>query len=223
MKPQAILFDLDDTLTDRAATIERYAARFLEHFAKSLDSVQIQNLTESIRQADGGGYRPKLEVAAELIRTLPWLQPPRPEALEAFWLTEFPRLAALMSGMRDVLNTLKSRGVRLGIVTNGRGRAQHPKLDALNVRGFMDVILVSEDAGVKKPDPRIFAMALEQFGLEPKHVWMVGDHPLNDVIGARSAGIKGIWFNRQTHSWPDNTPRGSEIQSLPDLLRLLGG
>ena len=222
MKPaRGLLFDLDDTLTDRAATIGLYAERFHAHFAKSLDSVQVFQCDRAIREADGGGYRPKLEVAAQLLRTLPWLDPPAPETLEAFWLEHFPRLAVPMSGLHEVLGSLRERGVRLGVVTNGRGRAQHPKLDALRVRPYLHTVIVSEEAGCKKPDGRIYALALERLGLAVGSVWMVGDHPLNDVIGARRAGLRGVWFDRATHTWPDHEPRGPEVRALHEVLALL--
>ncbi len=220
--PKAILFDLDDTLTDREATLHLYASRFLEAFKPALGNISLPALTLEIRRADAGGYHPKLEVAAELLMSLPWLNPPTAVELEAFWLSTFPRLAAPMPGLNVLLETLRARGVRLGVVTNGRGRAQHPKLDVLGIRSFLEVILVSEDMGVKKPDRRIFELALEQLRLSPHEVWMVGDHPVNDTLGARAAGLTGVWFKQGYHAWPGDEPRGLEIDALPGLLELLG-
>jgi putative hydrolase of the HAD superfamily len=62
---------------------------------------------------------------------------------------------------------------------------------------------VSEEAGVSKPDPRIFEMALERANARAGEAVMVGDSWANDVEGARAAGIRAVWFNRDGRLAPD--------------------
>ena len=63
---------------------------------------------------------------------------------------------------------------------------------------------MSEDAGVSKPDPGIFMMALDALGTPPAEAVMVGDSWSADVIGARAAGIRAVWFN--PHRLPSPEP-----------------
>ena len=69
----------------------------------------------------------------------------------------------------------------------------------------MDVLVVSEEAGVAKPSPRIFEIALERVKVRAEDAVMVGDSWTNDVEGARAAGLRAIWFNREGRDSPDPT------------------
>jgi putative hydrolase of the HAD superfamily len=59
----------------------------------------------------------------------------------------------------------------------------------------VDVLIASEEAGVSKPDPRIFEIALERLEATADRAVMVGDSWANDILGARAAGIRAVWFN----------------------------
>ena len=56
--------------------------------------------------------------------------------------------------------------------------------------------MVSGEAGVQKPDPAIFARALDALGVAPGAAVYIGDNPYHDVVGARAAGVGAIWVNR---------------------------
>jgi putative hydrolase of the HAD superfamily len=76
----------------------------------------------------------------------------------------------------------------------------------------VDVLVVSEEAGVSKPHPRIFEIALERAGAGPPEAVMLGDSWRNDVEGARAAGIRAVWFNRDGRDAPD--PAVPVVRSL---------
>jgi putative hydrolase of the HAD superfamily len=221
MNPQAVLFDLDDTLHDRQATLKVFAERFLQEFKSKLKPISLDALLLEYQRVDAGGYRSRDQVHGLLAESLPWLEPVSPEVLLAFWYDLFPKLSMPMLHARETLMILQARGIKLGLVTNGKSKVQNEKVDALGWRAFLDLILVSEDFGIKKPDPRIFKIALEHWQLEASQVCMVGDHPVNDVLGARGAGLTGVWFRSASHVWPDDAERGLEIDALPELLELL--
>jgi putative hydrolase of the HAD superfamily len=63
----------------------------------------------------------------------------------------------------------------------------------LGIQNFFDVILISEEQGIKKPDPEIFWRAVDKLGITPEESIFVGDHPLNDVQASQSIGMKDIW------------------------------
>jgi putative hydrolase of the HAD superfamily len=218
--PKAILFDLDDTLTDRKATLKRFAIQYLEDFGSHLE-MDVEVLALELEKADGGGYRPRPEMFQILLETVPWKIAPTQDEFLTYWINTFPRLALPMPGMLETLTTLKSRGFKLGIITNGQSFQQQSKIDALEVRGLFSTILVSAEVGIKKPDARIYQLALEHLQLPAKDVWMVGDHALNDVLGAQAAGLTGVWLRHETRVWDAVEPQHLEIQNLPQLLDLL--
>ena len=87
--------------------------------------------------------------------------------------------------------------------------------------------MVSEEAGVAKPDPRIFAIALERLGADPAEAVMIGDSWVNDIAGAAAAGVRSIWFNRSDLAPPADPLDIPELRALepaaPVLAAIFGG
>jgi putative hydrolase of the HAD superfamily len=97
-------------------------------------------------------------------------------------------------------------------------RLQEAKISRLGVSGLMDVVLISEHEGVRKPDAEIFHRALGRLGVSPSDAWFVGDNPEDDIAGAAAAGLRSFW--RECDDWP--RPAGCEtIRSLDELLQLV--
>jgi putative hydrolase of the HAD superfamily len=79
---------------------------------------------------------------------------------------------------------------------------------------YVDALVVSEAVGIAKPDPAIFAHALEELECAPEDAVMVGDSWAADIAGARAAGIRPIWFNRARLPAPDPSFGVSEVFTL---------
>jgi FMN phosphatase YigB (HAD superfamily) len=109
--------------------------------------------------------------------------------------------------------------VAIGVVTNNVAAEQRQKITACGFGPLLDAVLISEEAGVTKPDPRIFRMALAQLGSPAEEAVMLGDAWDTDIAGARAAGIRPIWFNRFGAQSPD--PSVTEIHSLTPGARVL--
>lgn len=77
----------------------------------------------------------------------------------------------------------------------------------------------ARDSGMAKPDPRIFLAAAEQLGVAPQQILHVGDDPAMDVAGARDAGLRTAWLNRQRAPWPTAMGEPPELD-LPDMTAL---
>ena len=80
-------------------------------------------------------------------------------------------------------------------MTNGVSSLQNTKLDTAGIRHLFDVVVVSGDIGIYKPDRRIFDEAARRVGIENEKVLFVGDHPVNDIKGALGAGMQAIRMN----------------------------
>lgn len=116
----------------------------------------------------------------------------------------------------DVLNALKP--LHSGIVST----ADHEHVAAWNFTLPVQFILLSETARAYKPHQRVFQMALDQLGLPPQEVLHVGDSDVDDVKGAKAAGLQVAWVNRDGRPRrPDVPPPDFEIRDLTRLLTLL--
>ncbi|MFX0061519.1 MAG: HAD family hydrolase [Candidatus Hermodarchaeota archaeon] len=95
-----------------------------------------------------------------------------------------------------VLQTLQSHK-SLALISNFDHPPHiHSLLSTLNLTEFFDIIIISGEVGVRKPDPRIFSLALEATNLQPTEVVYVGDTLKDDVQGARAAGIFPVLIQR---------------------------
>jgi putative hydrolase of the HAD superfamily len=216
------LFDLDDTLTDRHASLDKAAAAFARRFGDRLLQYEPRAIAQAMRETEGGGYRPRLEFFGDLIARLGWKEAVDVGTVADFWETSFAECSVEREGVTALLTRLASEHVRLGVVTNGMTAIQQRKIDALGIRRFFASIVISESTGCKKPDPLIFQSALGELGLEPHQCVFVGDHPVNDIVGSREAGLAAVWLAGM-HPWPEATPAPSQrIQRLIELYDVLG-
>jgi HAD superfamily hydrolase (TIGR01549 family) len=121
-----------------------------------------------------------------------------------------------IDGAVRLLAALKSR-VQIGVVSNNLLDEQRGKLRCCGLEPFVDALVVSEEAGVSKPDPAIFAIALDRLGCEAADAVMVGDSWIADVQGARAAGIRAIWINRAGRPMPDPSNGVLTLHALDPL------
>ena len=112
------------------------------------------------------------------------------------------------------LAALKSRGLRLTVVSNANGRLCS-LLDRIGLTSSFDCILDSHEHGVEKPDPRFFELALERSGARRETTIHVGDLYEVDVMGARHAGLRGVLLDEAGLYEDADCPR---VRSLPELV-----
>jgi HAD superfamily hydrolase (TIGR01549 family) len=221
MPLRGILFDLDGTLVNRQTTLDLFANELATTYAEDLEEIDTATFVKIIHDADGQGYRPKTEAFQLFIQNLPWINPPTIEELSDSWYTTYPKCAQAMDGAYTVLETLKTRGFKLGIITNGTERSQTGKIERLDFHTYVETIVISESAGIKKPEPAIFNMALTEMNLSPSETFFVGDHPKNDIAGAEAVGLTAIYLSGHI-PWPTNTPSPKhQIDHLIQLLHLI--
>jgi HAD superfamily hydrolase (TIGR01549 family) len=96
------------------------------------------------------------------------------------------------------LETLKSRGFRLGVISNtSDDNNVQGIVDHWRLRPIFETIVTSAALGVRKPDARIFQVALDRLRVQPIEAAMVGDMLDADVLGANQSGIYSIWITRR--------------------------
>lgn len=210
---EAVLFDLDDTLFDHLGCarialecvqasqdclacvpfdeLERTHAHYLEELHREVIAGRM--LLDDARRER---FR-RLLVAAGVEAT-----DARAEAAAAQYRDSYKEARRAVAGAAALLPLIRSRA-RVGVVSNNLLEEQAEKLRVCGLDVFVDTLVVSEEAGVSKPDPGIFELALDRLGCTPRDVVMVGDSWPADIVGARALGIPAVWFNPYGAAPPD--------------------
>lgn len=193
---EAVLFDLDNTLINRKLAFIKYTELLIEKFIVHYDELHKVAIMEHIRLADQNGYRNRQELFEEILQTFEMKDTDISiEILLDHWFSKFFKCTVLMDGALEVLEYLKNKNIKLGLITNGSVHSQNSKIEHVKLSPYFDAILVSDEVQLKKPDKRIFELALNKLSVSPNSSWYVGDHPINDVQGALDAGLKAIWLS----------------------------
>lgn len=98
-------------------------------------------------------------------------------------------------GALDVVRRVHEAGISVGLLTNGPADIQRLKFEQLGAADLFTAVVVSGEAGVGKPDPRVFDLVLAALGAAPADSVMVGDSWNRDIEGAESVGMRSIWIS----------------------------
>jgi FMN phosphatase YigB (HAD superfamily) len=126
-----------------------------------------------------------------------------------------------------MLRYFQEQGYRLAIISNAADDNDVQTLvDNANIRPYIDLILTSAAVGIRKPNPRIFEIALEMMDIPNSRVAMVGDTLAADILGAQNANIYSIWITRRADNPSNRTHANTinadmEIATLEELPRRL--
>ncbi|TFE19662.1 HAD family hydrolase [Cohnella luojiensis] len=218
-KIKAVIFDLDNTILDRMNTFRNFAASFVSFYFEQHDLND--SFIKRIIELDQDGYKDKNELFSELLEELPWGVKPQVAELLEYYSINYVSSAILMEQAREVVQSIR-KTYKTGLITNGKTAIQYGKIDRLGIRNDFDFIIVSEEAGVKKPNPKIFEMACMKLELSPDQCVYIGDHPVNDIEGAAKAGMETIWIqvNQPWKAEVTVSPR-HVIKKLNELLEIL--
>jgi len=206
---RAIIFDLDNTLLDVYPVILRAEHAMHDFLLQHYPRVTEQHDLRSMRDVRA---RMALEHPA-MGHDFTWLrlEALRHHAREAGYSTAMADEAfavfyrarnqvTLYDDVRPALDAL-ARDFRLFAISNGNA-----DLALCGLGDYFEAGLAARDAGMMKPDPRIFALLLARAGLDAREAIHVGDDPEADVEGARAAGVLPVWLNRQATPWSRPSP-----------------
>jgi len=164
---------IDDLQADRSEV-----ARELEGVEYNLARLRRLGFARSLRRLRGG---PGDRVDDEALAT----------QLTATYFARRDRDPALFDDTLPCLEALRA-DYRLGLLSNG---SRLPEVVGLG--GFFEAVVFAQDHNVAKPDRGIFAVAEKLLGVAPGSAVLVGDHPLNDVVGAKRSGWRAVWIDRR--------------------------
>lgn len=221
-KVKAVFFDFDDTLQSRKGAYRLYCEAFMDKYFPEVKGDKRERMLNEMEELVDGGYKDREVYFPELIDLWKWENhPPLGELYDSFNY-DFGKHVVLLDGAKEVLQEMKNRGYILGCVTNGVSSLQNIKLDTAGIRDLFDVVVVSGDIGIYKPDRRIFDEACRRAGVKNEEALYVGDHPVNDIDGALGAGMQAVRMN-----YGDFKGKGlgkntiAEIEKITELLDVI--
>lgn len=215
---KAVLFDFDETLQDRTLAFEGYMDAMMDKFLPDIDEDTKQKYKKDMVDTGNGGYVDRVNWYQGLIDMWGWTDAPDASVLADHYDTTFGDHNVIFENTVPLLEELKARGYILGVITNGPAYLQNHKMDQSGLRPYCDIVLVSGDVGVHKPDPELFKLAAKRLGLAPEECVYVGDHPINDIKGALDSGMKAI---RMNWGWFENQDLRPDVPVINDIIDVL--
>lgn len=233
---RALLFDVLHTLVDDSGFPRTRMRRLLEEAGHRVDPGEFESIYRSVtaREYDWEkaaveepfrSIRDRHEARVEAIYERLELTGKRDVAADTDLLWEHIATSRIYPEVPEVLPALEARGYRLALLSNAD--ENDPVIRALlgaELPVTFDAVVTSQAVGAYKPARRIFERALQELGMAPPEVALVGDSPASDVLGGRLIGTPVIWLNRCGVPFPDGYPEpDATVSDLYGLLDLLPG
>jgi len=205
-KIKIILFDIDDTLydyqkhlqmlADKAAfsVLEPKHSEASKLYRKAKENLKLLYATKQITHNQFYDRKTRYSILLELMDI-------KNKSLaikmdNAFWKAIKENIKPFKNS-KKVLSDLK-KFYTLGVVTNGLKCQQHLKLKNMGLTDFFDYVFTSEDAGIEKPNKEFFEHVLKKLGAQNHECILVGNDPIDDIVGAKSIGMKTIFYGNKT-------------------------
>lgn len=208
-KPKMILFDYGQTLVNEAkfdgvkgtAEVLKYA--IVNKYNRTAE--EIQEVADAINH-ELGRFDPlrrhlfQIELPFTMFTSYLYesqgikLSIPYNQLEKIFW--DFASPGTVTDGIIEFLLFLKEQGIRTGVISNitYSGRALEERINALIPNNEFEFIIATSEYMFRKPNHRIFDIALEKAGLQAEDVWYIGDQYECDIVGSRNAGIFPVWY-----------------------------
>ncbi|NLG81378.1 MAG: noncanonical pyrimidine nucleotidase, YjjG family [Bacilli bacterium] len=226
MRYELLIFDADDTLFDFRKAEKEALENCLKDFNINYDERVLQTFIKI-----------NLDVWHELEKGLLTQQELRSERFRRFkdtlnlsfnevvvaerYLEYLAKASYLFPDVERLIQKLASN-YKLILLSNGLSYVQNNRLRKSVIAKYFDDIIISEDVGMAKPDPRIFELALARVNyFEKQKVLMIGDSLSSDILGGNRFGINTCWLNWKYKVNDTNIIPTYEVHSLGELEELL--
>jgi len=220
-----ILFDADGTLFDYdaaeaaalAATFARIGHTFLPEHSEIYRTINGRMWLE-LEEGATTQQRLRVERFEELFKTIGVNGDP--VAFSDDYTANLATQTGLIDGADSTVAAL-AEVARLTLITNGLAQVQRPRFAASSIRRHFEGLIISEEVGAAKPDPRIFDAAFATMNHPRKSkVLIVGDSLTSDIKGGNDYGIDTCWFNPSGCAVQNGVEPTYEIRRIDELLDL---
>jgi putative hydrolase of the HAD superfamily len=228
--PDAVLFDLDDTLIDYSGNVEAcWDAACARVAPAGVDPAAVARAIHGVRAwfwSDPVRHRRErvdmlgawTKIAAQALERVGHPSELRARAIATDFAVRRMVTTVLFDDALPCLRALAARGIPLGLVTNGDAGMQREKLARFDLASHFAVIVIEGELGAGKPDASVYRHALDALGTRADATMMVGDNFGWDVAGANAAGLTGVWLDRAGRGLPKDTAPARVIRSLAELV-----
>ncbi|MFW9800415.1 MAG: HAD family hydrolase [Candidatus Thorarchaeota archaeon] len=226
---EAIIFDLDSTLTDTNAYPIRASEWLLSQFLPNPSEMLSDYIMELVRNyraelkqiVQGAPYKTPYNVVKDAMRTtVEVLELPVSEDLIERGTQHFKQLhidmSDLMPGAEELVSTLQASGMRMGVVTNSFEGHADIILEDLGVAKYFVSTVDGSDVEAFKPMKQPFECSIERLGSSVQDTLMIGDEFLADIVGASSVGLTTVWVNLRERNLEELITKHGGIS--PDLV-----
>ncbi|WEV43693.1 YjjG family noncanonical pyrimidine nucleotidase [Lactobacillus sp. ESL0684] len=226
MRFKQIIFDVDDTLIDFAAT-EDFAlhALFKKHHWQLTREMQKryhaynQGLWRKLEQGTISYNQLSEQVFQVFLKQNFGLEVDG-KAIMAEYRSYFEQAYQLLPGVEDALRFAQN-DYQLTVLSNGEAFMQRHRLEQAGVEQYFSLIVTSEEAGFSKPDRRVFDYFFDQTTIGPEDTIFFGDGLQSDILGAENYGFASVWYNHRHRRNDLNLHPMFEVQTYPQFVDLL--
>ncbi len=215
--PEAILFDLDDTIVSSGSLTEKLWRELCDKHAPRIHGADKQLLLENIYKA-GNWYwsdderhrtgrldlvKARREVVALAFSYLGIHETDIAyEIADSYTITKEKKTALFPDAIKT-LQYFRNQGLKTALLTNGSSEFQRNKIERFRLAQYFDYILVEGEFGAGKPDRAVFEHVLNRLDTIPENAWMIGDDLNRDIGGAQAVGIFSVWVDWKNEGLPE--------------------
>ena len=227
MRYQQIIFDVDDTIIDFAAT-EDFALHSLFNAHHWPLSAELQRQYHSYNQ---GLWRrlEQCELTYEELSEMTFhdfildhfgIEIDGKKAMDEY-RSYFGEAHQLLPGVEDTLIFAKKQGYKLTVLSNGEKFMQNHRLELAGVKKYFDLIVTSEEAHYSKPNPHAFDYFFSRTEIGPIETVFFGDGLQSDILGAEKYGFDSIWYNHRHRKNTLHLHPKFVVETYPELVKLM--
>ena len=224
MRYKRILMDIDDTIFDFRQGNRNAVGLLMEELGLASPTVfdEYQAINHACWEALERGEMTQEVLAVERFRRfLAFKQrDDDPEAVANRFSQLLGMQAIYLPGAEESIRAIAEK-LPVVLLTNGITVIQKSRLSISTLGSYAAKIVISQEAGVSKPDPRIFEIALD--GCDPRAALMIGDGIASDVIGANRAGVDVCWYNPKAKVLPEGAHAEYEIRDIRECVKIALG
>lgn len=218
MSIHGVLLDLDGTLVRTGSAIVEAGRSAMQAAWPGLEPSVYQDAATRYLH-DGGGFFPRYasgELSYEQMRSRRFARvaqelglaatPQNSDRHRTVFLRRFAALYRLPGRLFEdtlpLLERLAHADLPVGVLTNSSRELTEAKLDGVGLTGRLDLVMTRDTLGFGKPDARVFHEACARLGTAAQHTTYIGDELDTDAVGARDAGLQGVWLCRDGAAGP---------------------
>jgi HAD superfamily hydrolase (TIGR01549 family) len=231
MAIKAIFFDLDDTLHDHLYPFSKAFKDSFPHLYEQMDVVPLYKKFRDFSDLLWKKYSnheltleelriARIEMAFEYFKK--GITNEQASEFQAQYELNGDNLQ-LFAEVLELINEIKSKGILVGIITNGPVQHQFNKINSLGLASYVsrNHIFISDEVGVAKPNIQIFQHVAQKVNMSPNEIVYIGDSWPNDVVAPMEAGWKAIWYNHRKRL-PDTDHKPlAEIDQLLSIIDIV--